>query len=831
MPEKLKTTKELLSSIQQEYRARLNNGEKFYRIQNFYAFYHVDKYFSQAQKAVFAKEALLLALDFLDAKKQELLQANTTFNHVDFQVVREEKHPYETLFRGYAPFAVKAMVEPELQPFLDYYNPNHILKRSSPHNSRNPNVDLNNLLLHLSYILDLVILFQREHQLSPSLVQKLLTLKENLSDSQREYHIKMIDRIINNKGQLSNIPPIKTSKNELSAKSLATGKKWQWLQDYDFKFIDDENQFYRLVEQLSKINYFNKVEVAEVADIDAPIDPTEYEVFILDLYHETVQEGKKRSAWFVKEKVIAFQIFVWLMHYLDTPNQYSILSKLAEKCFQKIPRVGPTSRKLGDTVLKILDESETIEGLGVLLSLKAKNKYPVFHQALDLSIKKAISFTRLDPNEVEDFFIADYGLKNGKVSAEFGAYRSEIVVDAYNEVKLFWFKPNGAQQKSVPAKVKNEFASELKSWKAKHKDIKRELSGQRLRIEGFWKKKKTWTLRNWSKYLLDNQLLQFITTRLIWQFQTPESTVTAMSYDGNLVDASGTVVNPPKEAVVSLWHPSHSTVEEVQAWRNFLITKEIKQPFKQAYREVYLVTDAEIETETYSNRFLDHIVRHHKFAALAKQRNWVYANVYADHYPYAEYPDYQIEVTFDLTQNYDLATTGRVHFRDLKKGEAMPMDEVPTVIFSEAMRDVDLFVGVCSIGLEEEWNNTHHRGYWRRYSTSDLSETAKTRRSVLEGMLPKLKIGSQCELQDRYLKVNGKLRTYKIHLGSGNILMEPNDQYLCIVPSRSKRGPADQVFLPFDEDAVFSIILSKAFLLADDDKVKDPVILNQINRK
>ena len=37
------------------------------------------------------------------------------------------------------------------------------------------------------------------------------------------------------------------------------------------------------------------------------------------------------------------------------------------------------------------------------------------------------------------------------------------------------------------------------------------------------------------------------------------------------------------------------------------------------------------------------------------------------------------------------------------------------------------------------------------------------------------------ELEDRYLRVRGDLRTYRIHLGSGNILTSPNDQYLCIV--------------------------------------------------
>jgi len=75
------------------------------------------------------------------------------------------------------------------------------------------------------------------------------------------------------------------------------------------------------------------------------------------------------------------------------------------------------------------------------------------------------------------------------------------------------------------------------------------------------------------------------------------------------------------------------------------------------------------------------------------------------------------------------------------------------------------------------------------------------------------------------------LRTYKIHLGSGNILMEPNGQYLCIVPNQ-KRSEArtEEVFLPFQGDTILSIILSKAFLLAEDTKITDPLIMHQIGR-
>lgn len=60
--------------------------------------------------------------------------------------------------------------------------------------------------------------------------------------------------------------------------------------------------------------------------------------------------------------------------------------------------------------------------------------------------------------------------------------------------------------------------------------------------------------------------------------------------------------------------------------------------------------------------------------------------------------------------------------------------------------------------------------------------------------------------------------------------MEPNDQYLCIVADASARARMPEVYLPFEGDATLSIILSKAFLLANDEVIKDPVILRQLEK-
>ncbi|MCJ8314767.1 MAG: hypothetical protein MJK11_17575 [Pseudomonadales bacterium] len=76
--------------------------------------------------------------------------------------------------------------------------------------------------------------------------------------------------------------------------------------------------------------------------------------------------------------------------------------------------------------------------------------------------------------------------------------------------------------------------------------------------------------------------------------------------------------------------------------------------------------------------------------------------------------------------------------------------------------------------------------------------------------------------------VTGTKHTYKIHIGSGNILIAPQDSYLCIVPGRGKDRNVDKLFLPFEGDNGLSIVLSKAFLLVADDKITDPTILSQL---
>ncbi len=613
----------------------------------------------------------------------------------------------------------------------------------------------------------------------------------------------------------------------LSSADFSNHKKWKWLQEQTLSFIEDRQEFYILLENLSKFKKINSIECKSIID---KINPTDYEAFILALHELTCDPTSNRNGWFIGEKVRVYQFFVEILFHINAPNKYNILIKIVEKCFKKIPLVGPTSRQLGDKILGIFENSRSIEGLGALLKLKQRNKYPIFLERLNLSIKYASNFLKLDPDDIEDYFVADYGIESGILEQSFEDYQSIVKINDYDDVEIIWTKL-GNSLKGEPSAVKKDFGNQLKIWKSTISDIKKELSGQRVRIDNFYKRRKSWNYEVWEKHFLNHQLLRFIIRKLIWRFEHDGKIRNGYYSNNQFIDYQGQIISNIENTNVSLWHPSLSSTEEVEAWRNFMLSNEIKQPIKQAFREVYLVTGAEINTSTFSNRFLGHVLRHLKFIALAQQRLWEYShsNIYSTRVnPWIDYPDFNIKCTFDVDADSDFVTTGPIHFRDTKHNVALRMEAIPTLLFSESMRDVDLFVGVCSIGAEEQWENQRFREYWIGYSTSDLSETAQTRRSVIESLVSKLKIKDRCEVTNRYLKVTGKKRIYKIHFGSGNIMMEPNDQYLCIIPD--PRPIKDRLFLPFDGDNMLSIIISKALLLADDDKIKDPIILNQINR-
>ncbi|WP_422733278.1 DUF4132 domain-containing protein [Micromonospora sp. WMMD558] len=569
----------------------------------------------------------------------------------------------------------------------------------------------------------------------------------------------------------------------------------------------------------------------------------------------------------------ALRGLVWLLALaVDGPADAATartLGGLVETSLRKVAGIGPRNPKVANAAVWALARLDGDDALAQLARLATRVTYKGTLKELTAALDRRAEALGLSRAEVEELAVPTYGLTEvGRRVERLGDAEAELTVTA-GSVSLTWRTAAGRVVKSPPAAVRRDRPEELRELKAAVKDVEKMLAAQAERLDRQVLGRRSWPYATWRARYLDHPLVGTLGRRLIWLVDGQPCGFA----DGALRTLDGDPVTATGGAAVTLWHPIGRDVAEVLAWRAWLERHGVVQPFKQAHREVYLLTAAEERTGVYSNRFAAHVLRQHQFHALAAVRGWRnrLRLMVDDDYPPAtrELPEWGLRAEFwvegagddygvdtsesgaylrvvtDQVRFYpvhapeNLAHAGGGGYEQWVRGGAgpvapLPLDQVPPLVLSEVMRDVDLFVGVASVGNDPTWSDGgptgRYREYWHSYGFGELSATAETRRDLLARLVPRLAVADRCEVDGRFLRVRGDLRDYKIHLGSGNILMSPNDQYLCIVPKQAVEAGPTGVFLPFEGDRMLGVILSKARLLARDTQITDPTITSQIRR-
>jgi Domain of unknown function (DUF4132) len=581
----------------------------------------------------------------------------------------------------------------------------------------------------------------------------------------------------------------------------------------------------------------------EAAKLAAKIPPDKFGSCVSDWLNEAGKPARKPLTLnYVTDATLLNDCTVdllkglaWTIVAAKRADLATALGNLAEACFKKIPNKGPRNVKVANAATAALAALADPAAAAQLSRLRLRVKHHSSRAAVDKALNTASEKTGLSPDDLAEISVPAFGLdRRGTRQTECGDYRAELRVANAREVDLRWFTPDGKQCASVPGIIRTKHADDLKRLKREAKDASIMLAAQALRLERSFISERNWPLKVWRERFLDHPLVGTLARRVIWQFDDRP----AIPHQSELLSAADRPISSHAKTAVSLWHPLRSTPEQVLAWRNWLERHEVTQPFKQAHREIYVLTDAERRTDTYSNRFAAHILRQHQLAALCQSRGWDYrlqGQFDSHNVPTLTLPAQNLKAEFwveavasDATPRgiFLYAASDQVRF-------GRRLDQVPPVVFSEVMRDVDLFVGVASVASDPTWQDSgpegRYRAYWNKWSFGDLSERGRNRKTILERLLPRLADAKRFALKDKFLIVRGKLRTYKIHLGSGNILMEPNDQYLCIVAAHSRDSGPKNLWLPFEGDATLSVILSKAVMLAADHQITDQTITRQIN--
>jgi hypothetical protein len=261
-------------------------------------------------------------------------------------------------------------------------------------------------------------------------------------------------------------------------------------------------------------------------------------------------------------------------------------------------------------------------------------------------------------------------------------------------------------------------------------------------------------------------------------------------------------------------HPTDLLASGVwDRWQRRLFVEEVRQPFKQVFRELYVPTTAERDGVSRSERYAGHQLESRRAAALFGSRGWVMdREVGAVRTFHAAGVTARAETLVGVLTAAGAADPmlSSVSFLRAATDQPLPIDEVPPRLFSEVMRDVDLVVSVA-----------HSGGVDPEASTS----TVEMRGALVEETAELLGF-TNVEVTDHHVLIDGTLGSYSVHLGSGTVHRRPGNA-VCIIPVGAQhRG---RLFLPFvDDDPRTAEVVSKVVLLARDEQIKDPSILVQL---
>ena len=400
-----------------------------------------------------------------------------------------------------------------------------------------------------------------------------------------------------------------------------------------------------------------------------------------------------------------------------------------KKCYITEPGIGIRREKLGNGCIWALGALPKGTGAPYLARILARIKYPKIRKKVDGQLNAAATAAGITRADLDEVIVPTHELDAaGCRTVAFDNGTATLVTDG-NTARIEWSNAQRKPIKSPTAALKGEKAL-MKEVKADLKELQADLAIQPQRLQRLYLQDRSWPAETWSERYLEQPLMRGFVRRLMWLVERNDhAPVTALpdAAGTGLLDRSGSPVALEGSAI-RLWHPMMSPVEEIEAWRLRLEELCITQPFAQAWREVYALTDAERATSTYSNRWAAHILKQQQAMNLARLNGWtvtgrVWFDTANDQPWHLHIPEHGLVAEFwvegaggddpETTDSgiYAYVNTDRLTFfraipgaadsaRGPSTGDPLPLADIAPVVFSEVMRSGDLFTAVASIAAD-----------------------------------------------------------------------------------------------------------------------------------
>ena len=401
-------------------------------------------------------------------------------------------------------------------------------------------------------------------------------------------------------------------------------------------------------------------------------------------------------------------------------------------------------------------------------------------------------------------------LADGPVRAERGDVTVTLSVTAEGTPELTVARA-GRPLKSVPAALRKD--QDVAALQARKADLAKQATRVRASLEAAMVGQDAFTLADFAE-LSRHPVVAPMLAALVWVTEDGITRLLGNAF-GALPGAGGAGSRRAPTGPLRIAHPVHFVADGTWvAWQERLFKSGRRQPFKQVFRELYVPTEQELKGGPVSQRYDGHQLQPRQALALFTSRGWVASHDTGDaaraFHAYGLVARVTTDTGFLTAAEADLPAIDGVCFTRRGDYLAQPLDAVPRVAFSEAMRDLDLVVSVAHAGGVDP---------------EATASTTEMRAALVRETARLLKLGN-IGFAGQHAIIAGRLGEYSVHLGSGTVHRRPGGA-VCIIPVGSQhRG---RLFLPFaDDDPKTAEVVAKVLLLARDHEIKDPAILEQL---
>ena len=294
-----------------------------------------------------------------------------------------------------------------------------------------------------------------------------------------------------------------------------------------------------------------------------------------------------------------------------------------------------------------------------------------------------------------------------------------------------------------------------------------------------------WKTATWRALQMDADG-EIVARALVWR--SDKGTAFMLEGEG-AIDAQGGEVALPDESEVTLWHPLHGSEAERVAWQARISKRRLRQPVRQAYREIYL------PPQDGSVPFAGHALSVRTLLGLARREGW---RLDTDEGLSRQFGAWRVSLRLDgrVYPGADGGCTSDGLAVDQRVGshwQAIDASQMSPVAYSEACRAIDLLVSASAFALADD-DQDERRGQRLAYlATLETGPMAGMRRAVLQQVFAQQIAEGRMAIAPRHLMVG----RHAIHLATGRITLDGAEVMVELVAKGGKLAAVP--WLPHDE--------------------------------